>query len=402
MIRLRPRAAGLALVACALTVSVVLSPASANAQTVDEQKARVQQITDQLEALEERSDILAEDYVTAVDEKNRLDAEVAAAEQRVAAKAAEVDALRGQLSTVAVQTYMGVGTNGFGPLFTDSSAVTDDLQRDQLSRVALSAGTASTDELDQAVSDLNDERAILDSTRDAAAAKAEQVDQAKKATDEKKAEYTTARADAEAKLGELIKEEEERRARESYERMQAAARQAQADAEAAARAAAQAQQRTAASASSSGRSNTSSNATASSGGGSSVAAVAAPAAAVSIPQASSRAGTAINAAMSQLGTAYRFAAAEPGVAFDCSGLTSWAWGQAGVGLPHQSRAQFASLPHVPIEAAQPGDLLFFYSPISHVSIYLGGGQQVHAPNSGTTVKVAPVNWGKVVGVGRPG
>ncbi|MET0578918.1 MAG: NlpC/P60 family protein, partial [Ilumatobacteraceae bacterium] len=119
-------------------------------------------------------------------------------------------------------------------------------------------------------------------------------------------------------------------------------------------------------------------------------------------QASSRAGTAINAAMSQLGTAYRFAAAEPGVAFDCSGLTSWAWGQAGVGLPHQSRAQFASLPHVPIEAAQPGDLLFFYSPISHVSIYLGGGQQVHAPNSGTTVKVAPVNWGKVVGVGRPG
>ncbi len=212
MNRHRPRAARLTVLAIAVTVAAALSPALATAQTVDEQKAEVQRITDQLEELEERSDILAEDYVTAIDEKTRLDAEVAAAEQRVAEKTAEVEALRGQLSTVAVQTYMGVGTNGFGPLFTDSASVTDDLSRDQLSRVALSAGTASTDELDQAVSDLDEERSNLDETRDAAAAKAEQVDQAKQATDEKKAEYVAARAEAEAKLGQLIKEEEERRA----------------------------------------------------------------------------------------------------------------------------------------------------------------------------------------------
>ena len=139
------------------------------------------------------------------------------------------------------------------------------------------------------------------------------------------------------------------------------------------------------------------------GGGESVAAApkVAPAA-PSIPAASSRAGTAINAALSQVGVGYRYATAEPGVAFDCSGLTSWAWAQAGVSLPHQSRAQQASVPNVPKEAAQPGDLLFFYSPISHVSIYLGGGQHVHARNSGTTVAVAAVNWGSVVAVGRPG
>ena len=92
----------------------------------------------------------------------------------------------------------------------------------------------------------------------------------------------------------------------------------------------------------------------------------------------------------------------PGVGFDCSGLTAYAWGQAGVGLPHQSGAQFGSVPRVAIDQAQPGDLLFFYSPISHVSIYLGNGMQVHAPNTGKTVTVAAVNWGKVVGVGRPG
>ena len=106
--------------------------------------------------------------------------------------------------------------------------------------------------------------------------------------------------------------------------------------------------------------------------------------------------------MSQQGVPYRYATSIPGVSFDCSGLTAYAWGQAGVGLPHQSRAQYASVPHVAKDQAQPGDLLFFYTPISHVSIYLGNGMQVHAPNSGTVVKIAAVNWGNVVGVGRPG
>ncbi len=111
---------------------------------------------------------------------------------------------------------------------------------------------------------------------------------------------------------------------------------------------------------------------------------------------------AVQAALAQQGVPYRYATSSPGVGFDCSGLTAYAWAQAGVGLPHQSRAQFASVPRVPKESAQAGDLIFFYSPISHVSIYLGNGMQVHAPNTGSTVSVAPVNWGKVVGVGRPG
>jgi cell wall-associated NlpC family hydrolase len=106
--------------------------------------------------------------------------------------------------------------------------------------------------------------------------------------------------------------------------------------------------------------------------------------------------------MSQQGTPYIYAAATPGVGFDCSGLTSWAWAQAGVSLPHQSAQQYASTAHVPASAAQPGDLIFYYSPISHVGLYLGGGMMVHAPNSGSVVKTTSVNWGNVVGVGRPG
>ena len=90
------------------------------------------------------------------------------------------------------------------------------------------------------------------------------------------------------------------------------------------------------------------------------------------------------------------------MSFDCSGLTHYAWGKAGVYLPRNSRAQAAATPRVPAAAAQPGDLIFYYSPISHVGIYVGGGQLIHAPNSGTVVKVSSVSWGKVTAVGRPG
>jgi cell wall-associated NlpC family hydrolase len=106
--------------------------------------------------------------------------------------------------------------------------------------------------------------------------------------------------------------------------------------------------------------------------------------------------------MGQRGVAYRFAAESPGVAFDCSGLTKYAWGQAGVYLPHQSRQQYASTPHVSQSDAQPGDLVFYHSPISHVAIYIGGGNIVEAPRPGDVVHVRAVNWANVVGVSRPG
>ena len=99
---------------------------------------------------------------------------------------------------------------------------------------------------------------------------------------------------------------------------------------------------------------------------------------------------------------YQYARSEPGVAFDCSGLTSYAWGRAGVGLQRSSRTQYSSLPKIPTELAAPGDLVFTGSPIHHVGIYLGGGQMVHAPQTGDVVKVSPVRWYKVVGVVRPG
>jgi cell wall-associated NlpC family hydrolase len=383
-------------IALGMAVLPVVLPTTAAADPISDQKALVAQVTDQLEALENQADALAENYATAMGEKADLDARVAAAQQQVAAQQAAVDALRSQLSQVAVQAYMGAGTDGTSPMFNSSSDVTDQLARDQLSRVAMSAGAATTDQYDEAVKSLKQQQAALDEARAQAQAKAEQIETDKKANAEQQATYTKARADAEAKLGDLIKQEEERRARESFERMQAAAAAAKAKAEAEANAAAQAQQRTAAT-------NGNGGGTSSNGVSKSVAAIAAPAASrAPVPQASSRAGTAVNAAMSQVGVPYVGYQATPGGGFDCSGLTMWAWGQAGVGLPHNSAAQYGSLPHLSPDQAQPGDLLFYHSPISHVAMYLGGGSQIHAPSTGDVVKVVGVNWGNVVGVARPG
>ena len=118
-------------------------------------------------------------------------------------------------------------------------------------------------------------------------------------------------------------------------------------------------------------------------------------------EASGRASAAVNYAMAQVGDSYVYGAAGPN-AFDCSGLTMMAWAQAGVGLPHSSSAQFGSGPRVAASDLQPGDLVFYYSPISHVGMYIGNGLIVHAANPGAGVRVADLYSMPYVGAVRPG
>lgn len=122
-----------------------------------------------------------------------------------------------------------------------------------------------------------------------------------------------------------------------------------------------------------------------------------------LPPASGGAGAAVAAAESQLGVPYRRGAEDPGVAFDCSGLTAWAWGQAGVPLPHYSGSQMADTTPVPVSDLQPGDLLF-YGPGggTHVAMYVGGGRMIEATEPGQTVRIDPVRLGTgFAGAGRP-
>ena len=117
--------------------------------------------------------------------------------------------------------------------------------------------------------------------------------------------------------------------------------------------------------------------------------------------ASGRAGAAVQYALAQVGDAYVYGAAGPS-AFDCSGLTMMAWAQAGVGLPHSSSAQMGSGTPVSSSSLQPGDLVFYYSPVSHVGIYIGGGRIVHAANPSSGVQVAGVFSMPFSGAVRPG
>ena len=109
----------------------------------------------------------------------------------------------------------------------------------------------------------------------------------------------------------------------------------------------------------------------------------------------------VRAAMSKLGAPYVWAAAGPN-AFDCSGFTMWAWSQVGVSLPHSSSMQYSVLPKVSMSEIQPGDLIFSYSPIHHVGIYIGGGKFIHSPHSGDVVKITAFAGYPVVGAARPG
>nr|WP_204261299.1 C40 family peptidase [Blastococcus saxobsidens] len=110
----------------------------------------------------------------------------------------------------------------------------------------------------------------------------------------------------------------------------------------------------------------------------------------SVVAASSAAQVAVNTALAQVGDPYVWGAGGPN-AFDCSGLTSYAYAAAGVSLPHSSKSQSQTGTPVSRSALQPGDLVFFYSPVSHVGMYIGNGQMVHASTSGQPVKVASLD-----------
>jgi cell wall-associated NlpC family hydrolase len=129
----------------------------------------------------------------------------------------------------------------------------------------------------------------------------------------------------------------------------------------------------------------------------------APPPVVNVPAPNPGAARAVQAAIAQLNKPYKFASADPAVGFDCSGLTSYAWAQAGVGLPHYSKAQWEMVRPVPLDALQPGDLVFFYYPaVSHVGLYIGGGMMVDAQGPGYTVRQASIYGRGLFAAGRPG
>jgi len=100
----------------------------------------------------------------------------------------------------------------------------------------------------------------------------------------------------------------------------------------------------------------------------------------------------VAAARALLGAPYRYGGASP-AGFDCSGLVFYAFKQTGREVPRTSRDQYRRAAPVALDAARPGDLVFFSSAqkISHVGIYIGAGEFIHAPATGPRVKISSMS-----------
>jgi cell wall-associated NlpC family hydrolase len=120
---------------------------------------------------------------------------------------------------------------------------------------------------------------------------------------------------------------------------------------------------------------------------------------------------AVHYAESQIGVPYVWGGETPGVGFDCSGLVQWAWGKAGITIPRTTESQWPDMVHVPLDALEPGDLLFYWNldgdhTVDHVVMYVGSGPWgsstiIAAPYTGTDVELAPVFTNGLIGAARP-
>jgi cell wall-associated NlpC family hydrolase len=391
-------------VAAAIAVgSLLLATQTVNAGSVNDQQAKVNQIADQISNLDSRLTQLDEDYGAAQDRKAALDQEIAQSQARIAQQQARLDQISGVLGNIAVDKYVTGSALELSPLFSNAAAYTAAEQKNSFSRLALDSGAGSTDEMLALAEDLAKEQASLSHKQKQVADLVTSLNSKLAQGQALQTEFEQKLASAKTELGAAIDQELQRRAE-----VAAAAERARQQQAADAAAAAAASKKSAAAApaalvatprgggTASGAPSTSNPSPPAATGG------ADPGGSSPAPPVSSQAGVAVAAAQSQLGVAYRFAAESPGVAFDCSGLTKYAWGQAGVALPHQSRVQYASIPHISQGEIQPGDLLFFGVPIGHVGIYIGGGSMIDAPRPGEFVRMVGVNWASVVGIGRPG
>ncbi|MCS0606200.1 NlpC/P60 family protein [Streptomyces sp. LP11] len=109
---------------------------------------------------------------------------------------------------------------------------------------------------------------------------------------------------------------------------------------------------------------------------------------------------AVRFALDQVGKPYQWGSAGP-VAYDCSGLTSRAWSDAGTPIPRTSQEQWRLLPKVPLKELRPGDLVVYFPEATHVAMYVGGGNVVQAPRPGEQIKVSPLASYPILGAVRP-
>ena len=370
--------------ALALVVALVplISVGRAHGDPIDDKRAEAQQLQSEIDANGAQLDALSERYNGAQYRFEQAQAAAAEAQQKLDATTAEVAHLRTLVNQRGAELYRGAGQ---GPTSLDVSSANSLISSSKYGALAAKHDTKLLDELRRAERALRDQQAQAEQAQADAQDEQRAIEKAQAGVEAANAKQEQLLSQVNGEIAQLVAEEQARK-------------------EAAALAAAQQRYVDAAAASAAAPAPSSGNGTgagANSSRGSSGGSGPAPAPSANVPVNGGGASTAIAYARSQLGKPYCYAGAGP-ACFDCSGLTMRAWGAAGVSMPHYSGAQYSMFPHVPLNAMQPGDLVFWGPGGSdHVGLYIGGGQMIAAPHTGDVVKIQAV-FGSPVGAARPG
>jgi cell wall-associated NlpC family hydrolase len=371
--------------ALALVVALVplISAGSAHGDPIDDKRAEAQRLQSEIDANGIQLDALSERYNGAQYRFEQAQAAATEAQQKLDATTAEVARLRTLVNERGAELYRGAGQ---GPTSLDVSSANSLIASSKYSALAAKHDTKLLDELRRAERTLRDQHAQAEQAQADAQDEQRAIATAQAGVEAANARQEQLLSQVNGEIAQLVAEEQARK-----EAAELAAAQQRYAAAAAANV-----PTTNSTAPSTGRGGTSGGATSgsgTSGGG--------PAPSANVPVNGGGASAAIAYARAQLGKPYCYAGVGP-ACFDCSGLTMRAWGAAGVSMPHYSGAQYSKFPHVPLNAMQPGDLVFWgLGGSDHVGLYIGGGQMIAAPHTGDVVKIQAV-YGNPVGAARPG
>lgn len=372
----------------ALTVSLGSQVGNQNAWA---EPAAITKAKQEAAALKQRIDELADQLDEAVEDYNyaraRLSETEAAAEetQKILARAEkDLRTLSERFDQRLAEIYKQ-GQMGIVSTLSEATSFSDFVNRLDLLKRVSEQDSRMVEEVLAFHEEVTERKAQLAVQLEEQQALRAETEAAKQKVEERLAANEHALKGKEKQIAQLQKEERERQerlaaaAREAARKAAeeaAARREAEARAEAARRAAAaQAQREAAPTSGSSSNSGGSSSSSSNSNGGA--------------PRSSSIGGDVVSIAMQYRGTPYVWAASSPS-GFDCSGFVKYVFAKVGVSLPHSSRMQYGYGVAVSRANLQPGDLVFFYNPIHHVGIYIGGGKMIHAAGKGKDVRIDEV------------
>ena len=427
--------AGKVALALAATLAIIASTVlPAGAGQLANERAEAQELANRIAALGQQEAALGERYDAGVVALQLANARVRAAARALARAQAGQAHTMTLLQQDAVDAYVGGGPQMTLDASLPLDNLNDALLREELEQTFANDEADTQDGYRLAAADASTARSQLVLARNAAAAQVDQLqqdrEQVQAAQDqlvalEARVNGQIAALVAEIQHEQLVAEQEAEQARLAQERAaeeaqaqaaaaaaaQAAAQaaaEARANADAAAQAAAQQKAAAAAQAAAASQARLQPNlsgsepaATTTVPAESSGPTSSAQSTPTAIPGVSSAASAAVAAAEGRVGDPYVWGAAGPD-AFDCSGLVMWAYGQAGVSLPHYSGAQYDDTIHIPMSDLEPGDLVFPADPGQHVAIYIGNGEVVQAPYTGANVEIVPLNPGFFVLASRVG